>query len=167
MTARRTSRTSSKIGAVLATAALAMTGMALTAAPASAAEGGTECPPATSPPSPNTWIDSRTGGYRGVRKVSDERGPAGKYAMWSIQQYETFGHDFYQQETWDVDWLRGATRTDCTREERKPQPPKPSGGGGGSSSGGLGGGGTMWMIGGGSTNDDEVRYGTVGEIQPL
>lgn len=168
MTARHTSRITTRVATLLATGSLAVAGIALGAAPAQAAGADGDCPPATQPPSANTWIDPHTGAYRGVRKISDVRGPgAGYIPMWSIRTYETFGHDYYQRETWDVDHLREPVRTDCRREERDPEPPKPTsgGGGGGRSSGGLGGGGTLWMssLGG----DDEERYGTVGEIQPL
>lgn len=168
MSAAHGSRIVRRAGAVLATASLAVAGAAFVAAPASAA-GGTgdgNCPAASEPPSPNTWIDPHTGAYRGVRKISDERGPAGKYKMWAIKTYETFGHDYYQRETWDVDLLRGPTRTDCIREKRDPEPRKPQGRGGGGSGAGIGGGGTLWMVSPGGGDEPEL-YGTVGEVEPL
>lgn len=105
MSARR-ARIRTTIATLLTAGSLAAAGAALTAAPAHAQTPPGQCPPATSPPSPNTWIDS-AGNYRGVRKISDERGPGGTIPLWSTQVYETFGADYYQRETWDVDRFRG------------------------------------------------------------
>lgn len=154
-----------RAGAVTAALAMMAGGVVLTAGPAAAAK--VPCPPATTPPSANTWYGPQ-GDYRGTRILSRENYPNNRVAIQSWVVYETFGDGFHQKETWDLRRHWTDKRMDCERtEEPKPQDPKPQApppsGGGGSSRGGLGGPvGTPFV-----TVMEETRYGTVGEVQPM